>query len=200
MTLTPIQQQALTRWHDLGDMTPTHPVLQSAYELYIAPMGISCDAISYDALAAVADPSILFRLRAPNFDPKKVDREWEFFPAMEPLIKVSDLIAPNFNPDGSIAEFIYKKEIVPDNTAYSTVTDSQHADSQRLREFKEQYAESIFALSDQVISTTRAYIDTCLSCMTQPEEVSSEYARIFVENPKIYTIVMYKAIIKRSLE
>jgi len=196
MELTQDQQMALSRWHDLGATTPTHPVLQAAYELYIAPLGIVCDALSYDAMAALSEPSLDILISSPVFNPEKVDREWEMFSIIEPLIKISDLAAPAFTTNGSINEFYLIKDISEEVMSSSSGVKPQ-TDQQRLQEFEDKYANDIFELSRVASKMAKAYIDTCLNLISQPEEISSDFAKVFVMSPKRFAVIAFKAITKQ---
>ena len=171
MDLTRQQQAALERWHLLGTTTPTHPILQFAYELYFEPMGIRVDALSYDALAALEKPETQITLISPRFDAKKIDRAWSQFPVIEPLLPLLDYIDPVFAANGAIKEFSILKE---------------PTDTTLLKTFEDSHAPEIFALSDSLTQVAKLYIDAALAMLIRAEVISSELAKQFVENPRQY--------------
>lgn len=187
MELTPIQQQALSRWHELGDTTPTHPVLQLAYDLYFTPMGIRADALRYDALAALQDRSLRPTLINPRFDPNGIKNDWSQFSIIEPLTKVTDLVIPAFNSNGSISEFV----IIKDTDAKGGQMDA--AEQKRLEDFKQKHAQAIFDLSGALAHAVYLFSSTSLELIIQPEPISSQFAQNFVNNPRQFALMAFTA-------
>ncbi len=180
MALSPIQEKALARWSELGDTTPTHPVLQMAYELYYQPMGVKIDALKYDALAALENrEAFQISLISARWQASKVDREWAQFPTLQPLIDLSEYIEPLFSADGTIEEFALIKEV-------------DEATALRIEEFQATHAEAIFDLSDTLSMAAKLYIDAALESMIQEKRESSELAQQFVDNPRKYAAVIFQ--------
>lgn len=171
--LTPVQQQALARWHDLGLTTPTHPVLQLAYELYFQPMGVQIDGLIYDALAALPNrQNVGFTLVNPRWDAAKADKTWSQYPIIEPLVHLQDLLAPVFNDNGTLQEFQQLKEPTDEPTL------------KLMQEFRDKQAAEIFDLADALSVTTKLFMDASLELLIQPEPYSSELAQLFLDNPR----------------
>ena len=185
--LTDVQQAALKRWHELGATTPTHPVLQLAYELYLKPMGIRCDALVYDALAAIENPSLEIRLTEPSFDDRAVEASWSQYPIIEPMIRFRDWITPDFTPEGRIESFSYLQEPTADDPNLP------------LKDFLESPAvDAIFELSDSLITTTKLFIDAALDLMLHSDDTSQTSARVFLENPRRYAEAAWVVFTKNS--
>lgn len=180
MALSPVQEKALARWSELGDTTPTNPILQMAYELYYQPMGVKADALRYDALAALENrESAQIELVAPKWSAARVDKEWSQAAALEPLMALSDYLAPVWAQDGTIEEFAIIKE-----------ADERMA--LKMEEFQDKYAEDIFDLSDALSQAAKLYIDAALESMIQDKKESVELAQQFVENPRKYAAVIFQ--------
>lgn len=195
MDLSPIQQQALQRWNELGDTTPTHPVLTLAYQLFYQPLGLTVDALRYDALAALADrPNSPIEFIQPRWSAAKVDRSWEQFPVIEPLLSLTDYLDPLFNSNGTLAEFAILRDIeVSDdnNSIMSTAVNAGLVD--RFQKFQETQSDAIFDLCDALSIATKVYIDTSLDLLIQPgSKVSEDCAKLFVEHPKRYPSLAYE--------
>lgn len=180
MALTPIQEQALARWHELGHTTPTHPVLQMAYELYYQPMGVLVDALTYDALEALPNRNqFQIQLVSPRWSADKADRAWGQFNVIEPLVKLSGYLDPLFAPDGTISEFTILKD--PDEQTQILID-----------EFQTTHAEDIFDLADTLSAACKLYIDAALESMIQDKKESSDLAQQFIENPRRYAALIFQ--------
>ncbi len=185
MDLTPSQQQALSLWNELGMTTPTHPVLDFALKLYFEPFGLTCDALRYDALAALDNPDIKLEFIEPRFEPGRVDRSWSNFSTVEPLLGVSDLITPIFLPDGTLEDFRLLKEI-------DASAEEPSAEQKRVTEFLDNHAEALYDLAEALSSATKLYIDATLEMLIRKEEASSDMASLFIKNPRHFGEIAFQ--------
>lgn len=180
MALTQIQEAALKRWHELGNTTPAHPVLQMAYDLYLAPMGVVADALRYDALAALEDRTkVAVELVAPRWEAAKVDRSWNQFAVIEPLTKLEGILAPEFGADGTLEGF-------------EILNQGDEAAQAAIAEFETKHADEIFGLSEVVMRAVKLYIDAALESMLQEKKESQELAQMFVDNPRRYAAEIFQ--------
>lgn len=180
MALTQIQEAALKRWHELGTTTPAHPVLQMAYDLYLAPMGLEVDALKYDALAALENrDGVQIELVEASWNAAKVDRSWTQFAVVEPLVKLSGALRPVWSADGRLEGFDIAEGL-------------DEATLAQVAEFEEKHAEAIFDLMEVLMRAVKLYIDAALESMIQPQKESSELAQSFVDNPKRFAAEIFQ--------
>ena len=179
---------ALARWNELGVSTPVNPVLQMAFDLYFAPMGVACDALVYDALSAIGNrDAVQLRLVSPRWIPSKVDTTWSQYPVFEPLIELSDYISPVFGEDGAISEVTVINQ--PDENDALLI--------KKFQLFENEQADRVFEVSDTIVSAAKIYIDACVELLVTNDPSALEFVEDFLKNPRQFALLAFDAFTRK---
>lgn len=163
----------------MGFTTPGNPILEFAYELFLKPIGLKCDAFIYDALGAVEDESIIPAFASPSFDVDLTDPQWQNYSIIEPLVRFRDWIEPIFTEDGYIEGFRYKQELTADDP------------QPELQNFLENGTDEIINLNAELIQAAKLYIDAAFALIGSEGPEAQDFAKLFIENRRRYPEVVF---------
>jgi len=179
-SLTQTQKDAIAQWDEMGYTTPGNPILEFAYELFIKPFGLKCDALIYDALEAIEDEDLIPGFSEPRFDPELIDQNWQHYDTVAPLIKYKDWIEPIFSPAGYIEGFAYKQEPTADDPQLE------------LQNFLENSTAGILELNAELVQAAQLYIDAALALLIAQEPEAESFAKAFLENRRRYPEAVFE--------